>query len=71
MGPNGPVEGRWMIEFRGGTVSFQISDARETATFACAGGAIRARAGDREYVGQYDAAKGLLVFNGVEYEAVK
>jgi hypothetical protein len=60
-----------MIEFREGTVSFQISDARETATFTCAGGAIRARADDREYVGQYDAAKGLLVFNGVEYEAVK
>jgi hypothetical protein len=60
-----------MIEFREGTVSFQISDARETATFTCTGGAIRARAGDREYVGQYEAATGRLLFNGVEYQAVK
>jgi hypothetical protein len=60
-----------MIEFRKGTVSFQIADARETATFTCTGGAIRARAGDREYVGQYDAANARLVFNGVEYEALK
>lgn len=71
LGPEGSVMGHWSIGFRAGKFSWRHSDVSESGSYTCSGSRIIGQGFRRTYSGEYRRKRGVLTWQGMEYERLK
>lgn len=70
LGPDGPVEDHQQLEFAGGKYSWMREDFSNSGTYRCADGVVSAWDLGESIEAHVDAARRILVWNGIEFEPV-
>ena len=68
LGPDGPAYCHWSVRFEGREFQWHHSDYVEVGSYTCEGDVVTGSSGPNVYTGTWDAATGLLTWEGVVYQ---